>query len=176
MNKKVILDACCAGRMFWFNKQHPNALYIDKRAEEKGFVSQRPSYEVQPDEIMDFRDLKFPDKSFKLVVFDPPHIMRIGNKSWMSQKYGMLDRNWEKDLAKGFSECWRVLEDYGVLIFKWSESEISCRKVLSPRHIWPSQPRTRQPLADQTSHHLSEEVSDRPSASLQHHSSLLCIS
>lgn len=29
----------------------------------------------------------------------------------------------------GFSECWRVLEDYGVLIFKWNESEISVKKV-----------------------------------------------
>lgn len=117
--------------MFWFDKKHPNTLYVDRRAEEKGFIENRPSYEVQPDEIMDFRDLKLPDKAFKLVVWDPPHIMRIGNKSWMAQKYGMLDKSWESDLKKGFQECWRVLEDYGVLIFKWSESEISVRKVLS---------------------------------------------
>ena len=24
---KKILDACCGGRMFWFDKKHPNVLY-----------------------------------------------------------------------------------------------------------------------------------------------------
>ena len=26
-----ILDACCGSRMFWFNKEHENALYMDNR-------------------------------------------------------------------------------------------------------------------------------------------------
>ncbi len=144
MEDKFILDACCGGRMFWFNKKHPNTIYVDRRSEEKGFCYQRPSFEVQPDEIMDFRKLKFPDKSFKMVVFDPPHIIRIGNKSWMSQKYGMLGKSWEKNLKKGFNECWRVLEDYGTLIFKWSESEIPVRKILS---LFPQTPLFGHPTA-----------------------------
>lgn len=129
-DRKLILDACCAGRMFWFNKKHPNTIYIDQRKEEKGFIKSRLNYEVNPDIVMDFRSLEFADKSFKLVVFDPPHIHRIGNKSWMAQKYGMLDKTWKGDLRQGFSECWRVLDDYGTLVFKWSESEISCKEVL----------------------------------------------
>lgn len=28
-----ILDACCGGRMFYFDKDHPNILYIDRRRE-----------------------------------------------------------------------------------------------------------------------------------------------
>lgn len=131
MKNKFILDVCCAGRMFWFNKEHPNTIYNDIRKEEKGFIVARPNYEVNPDTMMDFRDLKFPSRSFKLIVFDPPHIHRIGNKSWMAQKYGMLKKTWREDLKKGFDECWRVLEDYGTLIFKWSESEISIKEVLS---------------------------------------------
>lgn len=129
-NNKYILDACCSGRMFWFNKKHPNALYIDIRKEEKGFVKGRPNFEVNPDLVMDFKDLKFSDKSFKLVVWDPPHIVRLGNKSWMSQKYGMLGKNWKEDLTKGFNECWRVLDDYRTLVFKWSEAEIKLKEVL----------------------------------------------
>ena len=29
--EKKILDVCCSGRAFWFDKHHPNALYVDKR-------------------------------------------------------------------------------------------------------------------------------------------------
>lgn len=30
---KIILDACCGSRMFWFDKHNPNTLFIDKRSE-----------------------------------------------------------------------------------------------------------------------------------------------
>lgn len=26
LNNKFILDACCGGKMFWFNKNHPNTM------------------------------------------------------------------------------------------------------------------------------------------------------
>ena len=32
-NEKLILDACCGSRMFWFNKHNPLALFVDKRSE-----------------------------------------------------------------------------------------------------------------------------------------------
>ena len=115
---KFILDACCGGRMFWFNKQHPAALFIDKRKLPKGSIKDRPNFCIDPDIIMDFRKLEFPDKSFKLVVFDPPHLKSLGKNSWMAKKYGVLENI--NDLKKGFDECWRVIEDYGTLIFKWS--------------------------------------------------------
>lgn len=118
MNDKFILDACCGGRMFWFNKNNPAALFIDKRKLPKGSIEDRPNFCIDPDIIMDFRKLEFPDKSFKLVVFDPPHLKSLGSNSWMAKKYGVLESL--DDLKKGFKECWRVLEDYGVLIFKWS--------------------------------------------------------
>jgi len=43
----------------------------------------------------------------------------------------LVAETWQDDLKKGFSECWRVLEDYGTLIFKWSDSEIPFKKVLA---------------------------------------------
>ena len=33
-------------------------------------------------------------------------------------------------MTKGFNELWRVLDDYGILIFKWSNSEISFKQIL----------------------------------------------
>lgn len=131
MKKKFILDACCGNRMFWFNKKHPAALYIDIRNEEKGLISERPNFEIKPDIVMDFRALKFKDKFFKLIVFDPPHIKRCGPQSILGKKFGVLNKKtWAADLKKGFKECWRCLEDYGVLIFKWCEEDIKTKKVL----------------------------------------------
>ncbi len=31
----------------------------------------------------------------------------------------------------GFSECFRVLDDYGVLVFKWAETQLKLKTVLS---------------------------------------------
>jgi hypothetical protein len=121
MKKKIILDACCGGRMMWFNKKHPSVLYIDKFPRGKGTVAARPNFECKPDKVMDFRDMKLKDKSFKLVVFDPPHFTTLTPSSWMYKKYGGLDKEtWKDDIKKGSDECWRVLENNGVLIFKWS--------------------------------------------------------
>ena len=49
LKNKFILDACCGGRMMWFDKQHPNAIYIDFRKENKGFIEAVPNFEVNPD-------------------------------------------------------------------------------------------------------------------------------
>lgn len=138
MKKKFILDAACGGRMFWFNKKHPNTLYIDNRREKKGFIKERPGFEINPDIVMDFRKLEFKDKSFKLVVWDPPHLKELEEKSWLKRKYGCLNaETWQADIKKGFDECMRVLEDHGILIFKWSTSaaprpkrDVSIKEVL----------------------------------------------
>jgi len=132
-NDKFILDACCGPRMFWFNKHHPNALYIDNRKEEKGFIDNRKNTEIQPDFLMDFRKLEFPDKSFKLVVWDPPHIIQkeTGGNFILGKVFGLLNpETWKEDLKQGFNECWRVLEDFGVLVFKWSDSSASLKEIL----------------------------------------------
>ena len=123
MQEKIILDACCGGRMFWFDKKHPNTLYVDNRAVPAGSQKKSPNFSVAPDILMDFRKLEFPDKKFKLVVWDPPHLKGLDKNSWPCLNYGTLDpTTWQTDILKGFNECWRVLKDYGVLIFKWSKS------------------------------------------------------
>jgi len=123
MKDKFILDACCGPRMFWMNKRHPNTIYMDIRNEEKGFVDNRYNREIKPDVVGDFRKMPFEDKSFKLIIWDPPHIIqKYHPKCRIIATYGCLEpETWQDDLKRGFEECWRVLEDYGTLVFKWSE-------------------------------------------------------
>jgi hypothetical protein len=131
MNNKFILDACCGARMFWNNKHQPNTIFIDCRKEEKGYNDYRKNREINPDMIMDFRDLKFPDKRFKLIVMDPPHILSASKNFRMARDYGILNKEtWKEDIKKGFEECWRVLEDYGILTFKWNENSIKRKEIL----------------------------------------------
>ncbi len=136
-NKKFILDVCCGGRMFWFNKNHPNTLYIDKRTRQKGHNKARPNHSIIPDIEMDFTKLKFKDNSFKLVVMDPPHL--FGSESGnMLQQYGWLEKdNWKEDIKKGFDESMRVLEPYGILIFKWNECSVKRKEILKVLEIEP---------------------------------------
>ena len=132
LENKFILDACCSVKAMWYNKKHPNTVYIDIRKEPPGFLGYGRKEELNPDYVMDFRKMDFPDKSFKMVVFEPPHLSKLGKTSMFRNKFGCLDTlSWREDLRKGFFECWRVLDDYGTLIFKWSNSEIPFKEVLA---------------------------------------------
>jgi len=141
LKNKFILDACCGGKAMWYNKNHPNTIFIDIRKEEKGFMGKKShdiNLEVNPDYIMDFRKMDFPDKSFKLVVFEPPHLSTLGKTSMFRKKYGCLNKEtWQEDMKQGFKECWRVLEDYGTLIFKWSNNEIPFKEVIKLAPVKP---------------------------------------
>jgi 23S rRNA G2069 N7-methylase RlmK/C1962 C5-methylase RlmI len=86
--------------------------------------------EVRPDLIADFRNMPFEDDSFYLVVFDPPHLLKAGDDSWLAKKYGKLGQDWQTDISKGFDECMRVLKPNGTLIFKWNEDQITLKDVL----------------------------------------------
>lgn len=116
-----ILDACCGGRHWWWDKDHPLAVYMDERVVPLG-NEWRATWSVQPDVVGDYRAMPFPDESFQLVVFDPPHIVRKNLETkWSTRFYGALNPDtWQDDLRRGFAECWRVLRAGGTLIFKWS--------------------------------------------------------
>lgn len=126
---KKILDVCCGSRMFWFDKENANTIFMDNRELEDILCDGR-KLEIKPDVVADFRNIPFSDNLFKLVVFDPPHLLRIGENSWLAKKYGKLDENWREDIKQGFKECMRVLEQYGVLIFKWNEQQIKLKEIL----------------------------------------------
>lgn len=133
----TILDACCGSRMFWFDPNNPNTVFVDNRQVEceaiwkssKGNATRYCS--VRPDVIADFRALPFCSDSFWHVVFDPPHLLKVGDSAWMAKKYGKLPADWKEYLHDGFAECWRVLRPYGTLIFKWCESDIPVKEVIA---------------------------------------------
>ena len=125
-----ILDACCGGRMFWFDKHNPLVTYMDNRQFEEDLCNGQ-HFVVSPDVVGDFRNMPFPDKTFKLVIFDPPHLLQAGETSWLAKKYGRLNKDtWKDDLKRGFSECFRVLQDDGILVFKWNENDIKTSEVI----------------------------------------------
>lgn len=64
------------------------------------------------------------DKALRIITLN-----RCTN-SWLAKKYGKLPEDWPRVIKKGIDECFRVLEDYGVLIFKWNEEQITVREVL----------------------------------------------
>lgn len=132
-----ILDACCGSKMFWYDKENPNVVFMDKRSfKEK--MSDGRELVIDPDIVADFRDMPFQDNTFWHVVFDPPHLINAGEKSWLARKYGTLDAiTWKSDLQRGFNECMRVLKPHGTLMFKWSEGQIPTSEVLK---LFPQNP------------------------------------
>lgn len=131
-----VLDACCGSRMFWFDKRNRAAVYVDKRKERHVLCDGR-LLSVDPDIKADFTDLPFPDERFAVVVFDPPHLVRSGPKSWMAKKYGKLQGDWREELRAGFVECFRVLKPEGTLIFKWNEVQVPVSQILSLSPVSP---------------------------------------
>jgi SAM-dependent methyltransferase len=123
--------------MIHFDKECPDVLFCDNREVEgeaiwKGNGKNGTSVrhlDVHPDRIVDFTAMPFPDGSFWLVVFDPPHLKHVGENAWMAKKYGALKGDWKAMLRDGFQECMRVLKPGGTLIFKWSEAQIPVGKV-----------------------------------------------
>jgi len=140
----AVLDACCGSRMMWFDKADPRAVFGDCRAEtitvtdrSHGNASGVRTLRIEPDVLMDFRAIPYPGGNFRLVVFDPPHLVRAGPRSWLAAKYGRLGPDWREDLRQGFAECFRVLEPGGILIFKWNETQVRLAEVLA---LTPEQP------------------------------------
>lgn len=132
-----VLDACCGSRMMWFDKSDRRAIFTDQRSETI-IVTDRSHREdgtrtlvIEPDFLMDFRAMPFPDASFWHVAFDPPHLVRAGPRSWLAAKYGKLGNDWREDLRQGFAECFRVLRPHGTLVFKWNETQVKVNEVLA---------------------------------------------
>ncbi len=127
--EKVFLDACCGSRMMWFDKKNPMTLFMDIRDEEHTLCDGR-NLLIKPDVVGDFKRMPFANESFKLVVMDPPHLVKIGPKSWMFKKYGRLESTWQRDLKDGVEEAFRVLKPDGFLVFKWNEHQVTLNEVL----------------------------------------------
>ena len=136
MKSASVLDACCGSRMFWFDKEDERAVFVDMRRERHELVDSSSAggsrtLVVDPDLVADFTALPFPDASFALVVFDPPHLIGNGRTGWLAKKYGKLGDFWTNDIRRGFAECFRVLKPEGTLVFKWNEGDIPVSAVVA---------------------------------------------
>jgi len=128
-----VLDACCGGRAMWFDRKDQRALFVDRRNETVIFKAKTGDREhhIRPDIVVDFTDMLFPDNTFALVVFDPPHVKREKPLGNITKRYGCLNGDWREMLRAGFKECFRVLRPDGVLVFKWSSVQFPLHDILS---------------------------------------------
>lgn len=127
---KKILDACCGSKMFWFDKENEETIFMGNRRIDTKLCDGRRLI-IKPDIVADFKDMPFEDNTFYLVIFDPPHLKQAGKNSWLAKKYGTLDKQtWPQDIRQGFNECMRVLKPNGTLIFKWNEEQIKLKEIL----------------------------------------------
>lgn len=127
---KYILDPASSMRSFYFDKQDKRVLFGDIRKNEEHLLTNGQTIRIKPDKVMDFRKLPYENETFKVVIFDPPHLFNLSEKSWIRKKYGVLEETWRKDIAYGFDECFRVLKPFGTLIFKWNETSVSLKQIL----------------------------------------------
>jgi tRNA G10 N-methylase Trm11 len=115
-----ILDATCGQRNFWFDKHQKDTIFIDIRPE------------VNPDKIMDCTHTNFLDKTFDLIVFDPPHVsLTSENKGIFGKRYGTFTANQIRSLIKNaFIEFHRILRDGGFVVFKWNDHDQKLKTIL----------------------------------------------
>lgn len=119
-----ILDLSAGNRAIWYNKNHPSAVYIDKRAK------------VNPTIIADSRKLPFRTKKFDLVVFDPPH-MNCGPNSDMSARYGYHTTSEILDtIEKTAKEAHRVTRPNALMALKWNDHDIRLQRVFDLMPDW----------------------------------------
>lgn len=136
ISNKEILDVCCGGKMFWWDKNNKDTLFCDIRQHDKGYIEACPNWACEPDIIADYRDLPFSEESFSLIVWDIPHIKKDSG-GIISKKYGSLGDNWKEDSKKAFDSIWRVLKKNGTLIFKYSDLDIKLKDMLD---LFPEKP------------------------------------
>lgn len=119
-----IIDLSAGNRAIWYDKKHPDALFVDIRPE------------VNPDLVADTCALPEAIADFDLAVFDPPH-MNCGPNSNMSARYGHHTTARILEVVEGTArEANRVTKAAGILILKWNDHDIRLQRVLDLMPQW----------------------------------------
>ena len=84
--EKPIIDVACGSKMFWFDKQNPYVEFCDNRVVPKQEFYPKRYIKISPDTVCDFTNLPFSNNTFYLAVFDPPHLIHVGDKSCVKLK------------------------------------------------------------------------------------------
>lgn len=120
-----IIDLSAGNRAVWFNKNHPLALYLDKRAE------------VSPDVVCDTREIpESVGAGYGLICWDPPHL-NTGARSHMSQRYGHHTTAEILDLVeKTGVEAHRISLPNALMALKWNTHDIRLERVFKLLPKW----------------------------------------
>lgn len=119
-----ILDISAGNRAVWFDKNHPDTMYIDVRPE------------VRPTIVADARALPAEvGEGFDLIVFDPPHKNNAGQN--MAKNYGVWTHDEIRQIIPGSAkEAHRVTKSGALMAFKWNDHSIRLAKVLQMLDPW----------------------------------------
>lgn len=118
-----ILDLSAGKRAVWFNRLHPDTVYVDMRPE------------MYPTVVADTKALPF-NHCFDLIVFDPPH-MTHGPNSAMAKTYTSMLADEIKDLIRKTSrEAYRCAHDGTLMAFKWNDHDVRLDHILPLMEGW----------------------------------------
>ena len=127
-DEAFMIDLCCGGRHWLFDKDPEDCLFMDIRSVRKGTIELQPNWSVDPDLIGSYTDIPFDDSTFRYVFWDIPHAIKLSGIIGM--KYGQLGESWRSDIEQGFREIHRILEHRGALIFKFADTSISHKEIM----------------------------------------------
>jgi hypothetical protein len=120
-----ILDLSSGNRAIWFNKEHPLAMYLDKRKE------------VNPTMVCDTNNI--PEEAgsgYSLITWDPPH-MNCGPNSNMSKVYGYhTTAEILKTIELTGREAWRISNKDALMALKWNTHDISLKRIFALLTNW----------------------------------------
>lgn len=113
-----ILDISAGNSAIWFDKNHPDAVYVDVRPE------------VGPDIVADARALpQHVGTGFDLIVFDPPHKNNSGQN--MALNYGVWTHAEIREIITGCAkEAHRVANPDALMALKWNDHSLKLATVL----------------------------------------------
>lgn len=120
-----ILDMSAGNRAVWFDKQYPDATYLDIRES------------VNPDIVCDTRQLPATvGNDYDLIVFDPPHV-NFGANAELSKTYGHHTTADIRDIIAGSArEAHRVSKPDALMAFKWNDHDQKLERVLELMPQW----------------------------------------
>lgn len=120
-----ILDLTAGNRAIWHNKNHPLAVYLDKRKS------------VKPTIVCDTTELpESVGHGYNLVCWDPPH-MNCGPNSNMSKVYGYhTTKEILETIEKTGSGVHKITAENALMALKWNNHDIKLERVFKLLPNW----------------------------------------
>ena len=140
-----ILDISAGNRAVWFNKTHPDAVYVDIRPEVSPTIVANSMH--LPPEV---------GTEFTLIIFDPPHV-NFGATAELSKTYGYHTTEQIREIVReSVREAHRVSLPDALMAFKWNNHDQKLDRILSLMAEW-WEPLVGHKVASRTKHSSSTQ-------------------